>query len=319
MMRRMKKNNGARALRGFVAALALTAWLPSAIAQLKIYGNTTTVELAPVLLAAQDLYGDTTAVRNGGIPDLFDEDMADVATNAETQALRQSVDHPNLRTILTVSEGWYRIVARRSSGIAQLADLRGKRITTAPNTSSAYYLHKMLGTVGMTTADVTIVPVTPLSRMPAALASREVDAVTIWEPEIENAAAAIGSDAIEFQDRRVYRELFGLHTTAAKLADPAKRREIVAFVRAVVRATERMRARPDIVWPLVAQRTGFDAALIEKVWHHQGYPAALVPDLLDVMVEEDPFVALERGRAPRAREQLAVLIDASVLREALAE
>ena len=129
----MKKNIGARALHAFVALLALNSWIPSATAQLKIYGNTTTIELAPVLLAAQDLYGDTTAVRNGGIPDLFDEDAADVATNAETQALRQSVDHPDLRTILTVSEGWYRIVARRSAGIARLADLRGKRITTAPN------------------------------------------------------------------------------------------------------------------------------------------------------------------------------------------
>jgi len=315
----MKKNIGARALHAFVGLLALLSWFPSATAQLKIYGNTTTIELAPVLLAAQDLYGGTTTVRNGGIPDLFDEDAADVATNAETQALRQSVDHPDLRTILTVSEGWYRIVARRSSGVAQLADLRGKRITTVPNTSSAYYLHKMLGTVGMTTADVTVVPITPLSNMPQALAKREVDAVTIWEPEIENAADAIGNDAIEFQDRSVYRELFSLHTTAAKLADPAKRREIVGFVRAVVRASERIRARPEIVWPLVAQRTGFDAALVEKVWHHEGYPGALVPDLLDVMVEEEPFVAQERNRAPRTRAQLAIMIDASVLREALAE
>jgi NitT/TauT family transport system substrate-binding protein len=312
-------NIGARTLHAFVALVALNSWIPSATAQLKIYGNTTTIELAPVLLAAQDLYGDTTAVRNGGIPDLFDEDAADVATNAETQALRQSVDHPDLRTILTVSEGWYRIVARRSAGIARLADLRGKRITTAPNTSSAYYLHKMLGTVGMTTADVTVVPITPLSSMPQALAKREVDAVTIWEPEIENAAAAIGSDAIELQDRRVYRELFSLHTTAAKLAEPKKRGEIIGFVRAVVRASERIRARPEIVWPLVAERTGFDAALVEKVWHHEGYPGTLVPDLLDVMVEEDPFVAQERNRAPRTRAQLAILIDASVLRDALAE
>lgn len=315
----MQNNNGARALCGFVALLVPLAWLPSATAQLKIYGNTTTIELAPVLLAAHELYGDTTAVHNGGIPALFDENAADVATNAETQALRQSVDHADLRTILTVSEGWYRIVARRSAGISQLADLRGKRIATAPNTSSAYYLHKMLGTVGMTTADVTILPVTPLSGMPRALASRDIDAVTIWEPEIENAAAAIGSDAIEFQDRRVYRELFSLHTTAAKLADPAKRREIVAFVRAIVSASERIRARPEVVWPLVAERTGFDRALIEKVWHHEGYPGALVPDLLDVMVEEEPFVAQERNRAPRTRAQLAVLIDASVLREALAQ
>jgi ABC-type nitrate/sulfonate/bicarbonate transport system substrate-binding protein len=315
----MKKNNGARVLRSIVTLVALIAWLPNALAQLKIYGNTTTIELAPVLLAAQDLYGNTTAVRNGGIPDLFDEDAADVATNAETQALRQSVDHPDLRTILVVSEGWYRIVARRSSGVSQLADLRGKRITTAPNTSSAYYLHKMLGTVGLTTADVTIVPITPLTGMPQALAKREVDAVTIWEPEIENAAAAIGTDAIEFQDRRVYRELFSLHTTAAKLADPTKRREIVGLVRAIVNASERIRERPEVVWPLVAERTGFDLALIQKVWHHEGYPGTLVPDLLDVMVEEDPFIAPERNRAPRTRAQLAMLIDASVLREALAE
>lgn len=290
----------------------------AAHAQLKIYGNTTTIELAPVLLAAQDLYGDTTAVANGGIPDLFDADAADVATNAETQALRQSVDHPDLRTILTVSEGFYRLVARRSAGIAAVADLRGKRITTAPNTSSAYYLHKLLGTAGLTTADVTVVPITPLSGMTPALVNREVDAVTIWEPEIERAMQALGADAIEFQPRPLYREIFGLHTTAAKLADPAKRREIVAFVRAVVRASERIRARPAEVWPLVAERTGYEPALIEKVWHHEGYPGALVPDLLDVMVEEDVFLAPERGRAPRGRAELALLIDASVLREALA-
>ena len=305
-----------------VASLALVsgaAVTPPADAQLRIYGNTTTIELAPVLLAAQDLYGDTTAVKNGGIPDLFDEDAADVATNAETQALRQTVDHGDLRTILTVSEGFYRIVARRSAGIATLADLRGKRITTVPNTSSAFYLHKLLGTAGLTAADVTVVPIVPLAGMTPALANREVDAVTIWEPEIERAAQAIGADAIELQPREVYREIFGLHTTAAKLADPAKRREIVGFVRAVIRASERIRARPQEVWPLVAERTGYDMALIEKVWHHEGYPGALVPDLLDVMVEEDVFLAPERNRAPRSRAELALLIDASVLREALAD
>ena len=45
---------------------------------------------------------------------------------------------------------------------------------------------------------------------------------------------------------------------------------------------------------------------------------ALVPDLLDVLVEEDVWVAKEKGRPPRSREALARLIDASVLKEALA-
>ncbi len=297
-------------------ALAASAAPLGAGAQLLVAGNTTTLELAPVLVAADDLGATRIAVKNGGIPALFDAAAADLATNAETQALRQSVDHPDLRIIFTVAEGFYRVVARRSAGVHALGDLRGKRIATAPSTSSAFYLYKTLATVGLKPADVTIVPLSPLSKMPAALAAGDIDALTIWEPEIQRAANLVGADAIEFQDRGVYRELFNLYATAASLADPAKRREIVAFVRELVRASARIRERPRDVWPLVAKSTGYDAALIEKVWHHEGYPATLAPDLLDVMVEEDAYLAPERKRAPRSRAELATLIDDSVLREA---
>jgi NitT/TauT family transport system substrate-binding protein len=223
-----------------------------------------------------------------------------------------------LRIIFTVAEGYYRIVGRRSAGINALADLRGKRVSTIAVTSSGYYLHKMLGTVGMTIDDVTLVPLTPLNLIPNALASREIDAVTIWEPEIQLAAEAVGADAIEFQDRSVYREVFNLNTTAAALADPEKRREIVAFVRALIAATERIAEEPSVAWPLVSAHTGYDVALIERVWHHEGYPGTLVDDLLDVLVEEDVYIARERNRAPRTRAELARLIDTSVLEEALA-
>ena len=130
----------------------MRAWVVPAAAQnasrpLRVYGNTKTIELAPVLLAADRIHKTPVTVSNGGIPNLFTGE-ADIATNAETQALRQSVDHPNLRIILTVSEGFYRIIARRSAGVTKLADLKGKRIATFGRTSSAYYLAKMLGTQG---------------------------------------------------------------------------------------------------------------------------------------------------------------------------
>ena len=300
----------------FAFALAFGAPL-AATAQLRVAGNTSTLELAPVLLAARELGAAHASVRNGGIPALFEAEPVDLATNAETQALRQSVDHPDLRVILTVAEGFYRVVARRSAGVRELADLRGKRIATAPNTSSAYYLFKTLASAGLTPADVTIVPVAPLSRMPPALAAHEIDALTIWEPEIQRAADLVGADAIEFQDRRVYRELFDLHATAASLAAPAKRGEIVAFVRAVIRASARIRERPSDAWPLVAASTGYDMPLIEKVWQHEAFPGELTTDLLDVMVDEDVYLAPERNRGPRPRAELAKLIDDSVLREAL--
>lgn len=302
--------------------VACMTWVAPATAQevgraLRVYGNTKTIELAPVLFAADRVHEAPVTVSHGGIPNLFKAGEADIATNAETQALRQSVDHPNLRIIFTVSEGFYRIIARRSAGVTKLSDLRGKRIATFGRTSSAYYLSKMLGTVGLTESDVTIITNVAMEKVPEAMKRGEIDAMTVWEPEIQNAQDALGADAIEFQDRSVYRELFNLNSTAENLANPQMRAQIVSFVRSLIKASAHIRRDPQDVWPLVAKSTGYDAGLIARVWHHEGYPGTLVSDLLDVLAEEEMWVAKERNRTPRTRAELASLVDTSVLKEAL--
>jgi sulfonate transport system substrate-binding protein len=282
---------------------------------LRIAGNMTTIELAPVLVAADRLYRGPITVIDGGIPALVSGDV-DAATNAETQALRQSVDNPGIRIIFTVAEGFYRIVARRSAGIRQVSDLRGKRITTPRNTSAHYYLAKTLGLAGVSEDDVTIVPVTPATGMSGALRNREVDAVAMWEPESENAITAVGDDAVVLQDRKVYRELFNLQTTDEVLADPAKRAALVELLRSLIAASGRIRSNPKEVWPLLSSKLHFSEPLIEKSWPHLRYAGSMVSDLLNVMEEEEPWIAKERNRTPRSRAQLATLIDGSLLAEA---
>jgi NitT/TauT family transport system substrate-binding protein len=299
---------------------------------LQVYGNLSTLELAPVLLAAGSPGAQAVALRQGGITSLYGEagdlpnlagkGVSDLATNSETQALRYSVRHPDLRLVLTVSEGLYRIVARRSAGIASVADLRGKRVGTMPRTSSAYFLDRTLRSAGLSEADVKVVPFVagssmPLSRLTEAMARGELDAATIWEPEMQKTQDALGADAIELRDPRGYRELFSLFSTEAKLRDPQLRPRIVAFVRSVIDTSARIRRDPRIAWPAVARATRQDERIIERAWPHHTYPASLPPDLLDVLVEQDVWVARESGRAPRDRAQLARLIDASVLQEAL--
>jgi sulfonate transport system substrate-binding protein len=300
---------------------------------LRVYGNLSTLELAPVLRALDGLYPGPAVLRQGGIMSLYDQPgdlpnmvgsgKSDVTTNSETQALRYSVDHPDLRFILTVAEGLYRIVGRRSAGITHLQDLKGKRIATMPKTSSAYYLERMLHTVGLGEEDVTIVPFVagsskPLSAIPQALCDGDIDAATIWEPELQRAQDALGGDAIEFMDRSVYREQFSLFTTQANLQDPQMRRQIVAFTRSLIDASARIRQHPHEVWPLVARATKHELKTIERAWPHHSYPGTLMHDLLDVLVQEEVWVAGETGRIPRTRDALAPLIDSSVLEEALA-
>ncbi len=300
--------------------------------ELRVYGNLSTLELAPVLLAVERTYKAPVMLRQGGITSLYGKPgdlpnlvalgMSDVATNSETQGLRYSLEHPGLRIVFTVAEGLYRIVARRSAGIRTLADLRGKRIGTMPRTSSAYYLDRMLRSVGLSEADVQTVPFVaggpvPLNRMTGALLQGELDAATIWEPEMQRAQDALGPDAIEFFNPDGYREQFCLYSTDEKLQDPVLRPRIVAFLRALVQASEIIRAQPQQAWPLVAKATKQELSLIERSWRHHTYPGTLLPKLADLMVEEEVWVAKETGRTPRGRGDIEKLIDPQPLQEAL--
>jgi NitT/TauT family transport system substrate-binding protein len=292
-----------------VTLMAQRKDLPS----LRVFGAATVIELAPVLVAANGIYQGPAMVGNGGVPTLT-SGMADLATNAETQLLRQSVDDPDLRIILTVTENFYRIVARKASGVKTVADLKGKKIAVPRNTSAHYYLYKMLTKARLGESDITIAPTTD---MVAAFKEGRIDAVAMWDPEPARVLLAVGNDAIVLQDKSVYREVFNLNTSAKVIADPAKRRAVVEFLRATLTATDRIKAKPQEFWPLVASKQNHTVELLEKSWPELRFPKRIVPDMLDVLEEEEKWVAKERNRTPRARAQLAGLIDDSLLKDAL--
>ncbi len=298
---------------------------------LRVYGNLSLLEMAPVLLAAREIYPRKTLLEHGSVMSLWGEssDLAsldsagqsDIATNSETQALRASARHPDLRFIFTLAECPYRIVARRSAGVATLADLRGKRVGTQLESSAQFFLDQMLRTVGLTDEDVTLVhfmahTAKPISTLPEALKSGELDAIALWEPQVQRAKYIIGRDAVEFHDPAVYTEKFNLCTKRENLEDPLLRKKIVEFVRALVTAAQRMKAEPELGQKLVAQSAHLEITTVRDAWHCFHYPGTLAHDLLDVFAGQEPWIAKIQGRAARSRAVLSTLIDESVVREA---
>lgn len=296
------------ALSGCAGPMAGT---PTAPADLRFSAHAV-LEAAPVHHVIERFGAARREVPNGGIAALYgpDGDLADLAGHAETQALHHSRAHPDLRIILTLTEGHYRIVARRSAGIATMADLRGKRVATPPGSSAAYYLHRALQTAGLRERDVTIVPV-PLPPRDAArmLAEGRADALALWEPEPEIAVAALGEDAVILDPETGYRELYNLHATAAALADPATRATIVRFVATLIAAPQ-----PPI--EIAARITGYPVDPIRRAWPMHVFPATLSPVLLDTLVSEEAWLAQREGRPARPREELQILIDPSIEAEA---
>lgn len=288
------------------------------------------IELSPVLVAANSFYLQKLEVPSGGVVSITSR-AADLATNAETQLLRESVTNPDLRIIMTVSESFYRLVARRSAGISKLSDLKGKRILVPRLTSAHYYLVAMLRSAGLNEEDVTLVsmPAPPPAqpgqvstppgkfRSAEALSRGEVDAIATFEPEPAVAMHLLGNDAIVLQDRKVYREAFNLNARATDLADPDKRRAIVRFVRAVADASTALQKDPKPYLEHISGVIGFTPEQIGWGWPETRFPVRIIPDMLDVLEVEEIWLAKVSNRAPRARAEMAKFIDRSVVEEAL--
>ena len=136
----------------------LLLWTAS-VSGLKIASNLETIEYTPELIAIQDFLNKSisASIVSGGIPNLWSDSSIDLASNAETQALRNYASHKNLRIIYTVAEVYYRIVANKAKGINSVKDLKGKRVGCIQSTSAAYFLSKYLASVGLKDSDVTIV------------------------------------------------------------------------------------------------------------------------------------------------------------------
>jgi sulfonate transport system substrate-binding protein len=275
---------------------------------------TAVLEAAPVYIAKEGTSGSQFRYINGGVRTLSNNG-AHAAGNATTQMLVVLRDNPKVRLLFTLADGNYRIVARRSAGISRLADLKGKRVVVPRSTSAHYFLVAMLRTAGLQESDVTLVSA-PATAMAAAVAKGEADAISMWEPESQNAVEALGRDAITFQDNKVYRELYSLYSTTDVLNDPRRRNELVAFVRAVIAATGDLKREPARYFPLISRVTQHPAAEIARSWEHHAFPLAVGDDLLNLLVEEEKWVAGMQSRTPRSRQELMSHIDPSVLTEA---
>jgi NitT/TauT family transport system substrate-binding protein len=210
------------------------------------------------------------------------------------------------------------MVARRSAGIAGVADLRGKRIAYTPNTSSQYFLLDVLRSGGVAMDEITPALLEP-TEMPPALAEGRIDAMAIWEPQPQIALDRLGSDAIVLTNPAPdgYFERFGLNTTTAVLENPARRAVLVNALSAINAMSRRLVADPRPYLPALAKALDTPEAVIAKVWPQFRFTARLEADaLLATFDTMEPWAAAIAKREVRAPGVLAKAVDGSAAREA---
>ncbi|KAF2193007.1 periplasmic binding protein-like II [Zopfia rhizophila CBS 207.26] len=305
-------------------ATFLSAFFNIHVLALRIATSLQWIEHTPQPYAIKNFYkGDSAAtLMSGGVANLASDRSVDLAANAETQGLKQYSGHRNIRLIYIICEAGYRIVANKASGINTLADLKGKRIGTMAGTSAGYFVYKFLASAGLQPSDYRTVSGNVCMKapcgsntFPSMLKSGQIDAFGIWEPAPELGAQALGNNAIFFQNISIYREVYSLYSTTEKLNDPAMRKNIVAFVKALNQTLDVFTNKPDSVYSTVASAVGMDASVVKDVWPEHKWTGSWGPELLDFIAEEDQWLAKQDNRQAVSKADLAKFLDTSVLEE----
>src|SRR5690606_6459197 len=104
-LRRMALLAGAGLLLQACSSSTSTPEVAAPLAPITVSGSYW-IELSPVLVAVNSFYPTQINVDEGGITRIT-SGAADLATNAETQLLRESIRNPDLRIIMTVTESFY--------------------------------------------------------------------------------------------------------------------------------------------------------------------------------------------------------------------
>jgi len=199
--------------------------------------------------------------------------QVDVTTAADVPVAAVLTRSPSLKIVADGSR-WEgsRIVARRSAGITELADLAGKSIGTPLGTSAAYYVANALS---QNAIDADLVQVSP-SAMVTAATQRNVDAVSIFQPYQAQVIQALGDDAVSLAGGTYSQHSLYL---ASPTAVSEKPQALTAFVASLADASAPLQSGADSAVQAVAQATQLDAGLLREVLAEFDFTVQLQPEL----------------------------------------
>lgn len=147
-----------------------------------------------------------------GVSDLG-RSRVDLATVATTPIVFNSFKNEPYRILMQIAyaEDPTRVLAKKSSGIMQPGDFRGKTFGLQQRTSAHYYFTSLFLTDhGLKLGDIKLVDINAKDFV-SALNKGELDGIVSWEPHTSNVKKALGEDAIvEFGGKSAYQKDFFL-------------------------------------------------------------------------------------------------------------
>jgi ABC-type nitrate/sulfonate/bicarbonate transport system substrate-binding protein len=238
--------------------------------------------------------------------------QVDVAMASDVPTALLGFDDSNFRILASTcqADNVNRIVARRSSGIENAADLRGKRIATQRASAVHYFQDAFLAEHGIGPNQYHAEFLSAEALVPA-LKGRRIDAFSMREPYVSAARKALGGDIEIFAAGGLYPQVDLLVADKDWLAhDP---RPASRLIRAMLAAERIYREDPEKAYAVTALRLGVSVQEVAATL--DGLPKISLDQTLLPRLESIGQWATDTGLVARETPDYLPLVDAGPLGE----
>ncbi len=221
------------------------------------------------------------------------EGKADFATVAETPVMFAIMKGAKISVIATIltSNKYNAIVARKDKGILSPQDLKGRKIAATLGTTSDFFMDAFLTTHGISRQDLKVVDGKP-QEMEDTLVNGDVDAVSLFNPNLVEVEKKLGNKVVAFYDENIYTLTFNV---VARQDFIQKNPDMVKKVlRALMKAEEFVRQSPAEAQQLVADSSKMDIALLRDVWADADFSVSLDQSLVLALEDESRWAIENR-------------------------
>ena len=209
--------------------------------------------------------------------------------NEEISSLIEAL-HETVQRLEELTEA---IIARRDHAIAEVRDLADKKIGVSFGSGSSYFLWGFLIRHQLSPDSITLVDLPP-ERIVGAIANGSLDAVVTWQPISFEVQAALGNNAVSFADAHAERTTTVAMGRSEFLKGHAS--AIEKLVRAMLRAEQFIRSRPEDALNLIAEWLKIDVEALRPQWKPFDFRVNLLQSQL-MTLENEARWAMARERA----------------------
>lgn len=217
------------------------------------------------------------------------EGKADIATAGDTPIVFAVMNGKKVSVLATIQTANKNeaIIALRDRGITKPFDLKGKNIGVTLGTTADFFLDSFLLTHGIERNQVNLIDMHP-AQMPTALEKGLVDAVSTFNPTIEQLDRELGVRGIVFFDQSIYTEAF---CAVARQDFVDQHPETVKkFLRALIKAETFTEQHNEEARTIAAKFTQMEINVFDTLWRELTLKVTLDQALLVDLEDQTRWV-----------------------------